>query len=455
MKKINRREFLGYSSMFLLGACAAPGRAGRFLASTGRKRVLVIGAGMAGLSAASRLAKDFDVMIVEGRDRIGGRIYTTRSPGGAPLELGANWIHGGEKNPVHGLARHYGLRLIPTQNDFSNIYVGGRAMPTPDYKKAFAMFERVKEDLYRRRSRGERFESFAEAFKAALRKPEFAEQERLVRHFTRVNIEDNYAADAEEISFSLWDKDIGFEGSDFVISSGYTSLLEKLGQGLDIRLNTEIQSVSLTGAGAEARDTRGQIYAADFVVVTVPLGVLKKGKIKFDPPLPAPKRDAISRIGFGVYDKTAVTFQGAGLEKLPHWLELPGGKLPLWFNFRSAFPEQILVALSSGAQAREAEAMRDDALFEAVEKSMREVHKGFDARRVKVLARTRWAEDPFAYGSYSYPHVSEAAGSREELFRPVGGRIYFAGEACQADHLGSVHAAYISGQRAASLVGRF
>jgi len=203
----------------------------------------------------------------------------------------------------------------------------------------------------------------------------------------------------------------------------------------------------------------GKEYAAESCIVTLPLGVLKTGAIKFNPKLPQWKTSAVRNIGFGLLNKVALRFETAfwyGEDDSKHTDYLGRvtqnkGDFSTFLSLKRCTGAPILVALCAGNCAEEIEEMSDSFV---VEKATRAVRNMFpvESKGVKLLSYkvTRWRADPFARGSYTFCKVGTCKKDYDEMAKPVGSTLRFAGEATMRDHFGTAHGAFMSGCREAA-----
>ncbi|NJN93923.1 MAG: FAD-dependent oxidoreductase [Anaerolineales bacterium] len=291
---IHRRRFLKVSSLAslyaLLWSFSLSGRAGaEETASTQPKtaatktEILVIGAGAAGIGAARALQDDgFDVIVLEARSRIGGRVWSDRSWSGAALDMGASWIHGINGNPLTELVKKFALKTLPTDYD-SLLTFNPQGHPLTDAARD-KLDARLEEVLAEAAAWGEELDedvSLQAGIDHVLAGRDLSRQERLeLDYAVNTTIEHEFAADAAE--FSLWYGDEGttFGGGDVIFPGGYDQIFKRLAEGLDIRLNQPVQKVEYGSAGVKITNNNG-IFEADRTVVTLPLGVLKTGTISF------------------------------------------------------------------------------------------------------------------------------------------------------------------------------
>jgi monoamine oxidase len=223
-------------------------------------------------------------------------------------------------------------------------------------------------------------------------------------------------------------------------------LADHLARNLTIRLGAVVTRITHGGPGVRV-ETAQQVFDADRVIVTVPLGVLKAGAIVFDPPLPEAKRRAIDRLGFGLLDKVVLTFDEPFWPQGHDMLGIAGRNPPVSdLVDGSRFTDvPLLVGLRGGANALVRERDPDDLTVGQVLTALRAPEP------VGVLV-TRWAADPFARGSYSFLAVGAGPDDQEALAAPVGDRLAFAGEATHSEFFATVHGAYLSGLREADRI---
>lgn len=443
MKKLTRRTALGLSVAAFLGqlGCAATTHAMR-----GRK-VIVVGAGLAGLAAARKLqASGAEVIVLEAGNYIGGRVRTDMSLG-APFEYGAGWIHGPEQdNPVQRLAMQVGAKTIVTDDENLKVFdQNGRELGENEYRKIDDFTKSFSEKIYRRMLLGDRrsiYELLADTDPAALSDPALS---WALSAFAEFSI----GAGIEDISVANGFADSAFEGADVIFTEGYDRILAPLTEGLDIRLNTPVSRIRYDAMGVSVDN-----MWADYVVCTVPLGVLKAGDISFEPPLPGRLREAVQELGFGSVTKIAFRFPE------PFWdvktqyfgvMTRPKGRWNYWLNYRTFSDENILLGLSFGRYAPVADRMTQTAMAEDALQVLRSVW-GQKVGKPEAVLSTHWSEEPLFRGAYSYPQVGGTL-AQFKAFEPViGGRLVMAGEHTIVDYHSTTHGAIMSGQRAAELL---
>ena len=433
-----------------------------------RERVLVIGAGMAGLVAA-RLLHDsgFDVTVLEARDRIGGRLWTESSLG-VPIDLGGSWIHGADDNPLSEWCAALGVDLMETSGD-RHLIVDGAPMSYADtqrraWRGRLAMAVALRLAAWRARrlaARGQpRAVSLAAAAEPVLRArwlPLF--DRRIVTQMVSMG-EGVQGAPADRLAIEEWFPNDGFKVN-AMPRGGFAALVDDAARDLAIRLDAPVRRLAWSNAGVTAQ-TPGGAVAADRAVVTLPVGLLRDGAMAIEPPPAAEQRDAIARIGYGdgvlgkIYMRFPRAFWPKGVFRFQSLAPSPQerGAFNTWLSLERETGEPILLSFANGRTAvRFEQECTDEAVRDAAMTVLRRLFA--DAPEPVAYRYTRWLTDPWAAGSYSYPAVGSLPEDRTLYARPLGQRVFFAGEATEHDDYGTVHAALRSGERAAEAVFRF
>ncbi len=307
--------------------------------------VVVVGAGIAGLGAAQALVgRGHRVLVLDARDRIGGRIHTS-TIGSQPVDLGAAWIHGVDGNPLVDLAELADLERVPT--DYDSLVVRG----ANGESIGSGPLERARSRLLRGLGRG------ATSVGAAidLRGGDLDEAEReLLRYVLASEIEHEFAADARDLSIEAIDEGDEYAGGDELVPAGFRQLLTPLLGGYEVRTATPVTAISHGSDGVVVSTDAIEAITADRVLVTVPLGVLKAKSIAFDPPLPDAKQQSIDRLGMGVLEKVVLRFDTAfwdDTDLLGYVGDVPGQFIE-WLNLLPATATPVLVGFNAGSVAR-------------------------------------------------------------------------------------------------------
>ena len=426
--------------------------------SKSRGSVLVIGAGVSGLAAARELrASGFEVTVLEGRDRIGGRIHTDRTLGW-PIDLGASWIHGIEGNPITKLARDFNVPILPTDYDNIEIYGSdGSPLRETEIERLYAIYEKMGYRLFSLAEDLEEDISIAEAIRRiGIPKKITPREINIVKWFLDSEIVVASGADLDRLSLWYADEGEAFGGDDYMFPNGYDQIIQGLARGIDIRLEHKVMEIEYGGDRGRAVSvkTNQGSFAADAAVVTLPLGVLKSGAVKFSPPLSEGKRAAIARLDMGVLNKVVLKFpQTFWPEELDGFGYIGQSQKDLseFLNLSHYIQTPILIAFTGGSLARSLEDLSLEEIGDRAMKPLRRVY-GNNIPDPLAVTRTRWNADPFSFGSYSYIPVGATAGDRSILAKPASGNLFFAGEATSAQYPATVHGAFLSGIREASRI---
>lgn len=442
MSPVSRREFFAATTSVVGGGLvAACGSARRPAPDT--ESVLVVGAGMAGLSAARSLADaGWPVRVIEARDRIGGRVYTNRD-WGVPLEMGASWIHGATDNPLMELAQRARAQLVPTDYyGWAKLAVDPQLQPLNYNPKTWREFVERARDRVDGGSLGAAVDSAATS--AGLSDADHAQ----LAFYLTTEIEDEYAADANQLSAKTFDKGEYADGEQDVITSGYDALPRLLADGLHIVLNTPVTAIARRDDSVVVR-AGNRSFEGPAVIVTVPLGVLKSGAIAFDPPLPDGHTHAVNALGFGVLSKSYFRFDRRTWNVENAFYQFLGagpGLWSQWFTLPSA-AGPIVLAFNAGDRGRSVESSSPGDLMAGALPVARRLF-GDDISPVEVRT-SDWTVDPYARGTYSFHAPGSGLDDRRRLQEPIGDRLYLAGEAVGVNNPATVTGAVVSGRYAA------
>lgn len=416
---------------------------------------LVIGAGAAGLAAARTLqAANGSVTVLEARDRLGGRVHTDYDLASHPVEYGAEFLHG-ENIMTWDWVRRYRLATLPAFDDYQHqfVYANQALLPFRQWStipglEALALMAGSPLD--------ERMASWVDAGKPDMSLAQFLELHqiewspevrRLVDHF----LSGSYAANLDQLGvYGLMEATYAGDGDRyFRLQQGYSHLLEQFAAGLDIRYATPVTRISWSPSGVQVQTDTGQTYTAQQVVITLPLALLQANAVKFEPPLPAAKLEAIQGLGVGHITKLILKFDQ------PWWPpELESCLTPLdtqfWWRPGWQRPNEapILTAFTGATGADTLGALGRDG---AIQTGLQHLAQMFDRPLADRLVDARfvdWQADPYAQMAYSYVPV-DGAGLRSQLAQPVDRALFFAGEATHPTRAATVHGALESGSRAA------
>ncbi|TXH67098.1 MAG: FAD-dependent oxidoreductase [Thiothrix sp.] len=434
---------------FLTGLAVSPLLMHRPLSADSPPTILIIGAGMAGLAAARSLNdQGLKVTVIEARERIGGRIHTSRVWPELPMDLGASWIHGQRQNPITELAKAAQAKRISTSYDNAELYIDARLKQLGVQGTNETAMEKLVTQALKQAANLATDISLQAAVDRVVNKPLNPAYQAQLNFYLNSTYEQEYSGSTKEISAQTVDDNEEFSGADVLFPQGYAQIPHYLAQGLDLRLGQIVSSIHYGNTGVTVK-TQDQTYQADYAIVTLPLGVLKRKTIQFNPPLPPAKQAAIQGLGMGLLNKAYLRFDKVFWPKDLDWLEYlspDAGRWVEWVSF-AKIGAPVLLGFHAAERAREVETWSDQALIADAMQALKAMFGNAIPQPVGAQI-TRWAQDPFAYGSYSFNAVGSSNQDRQALAKKSG-RLYWAGEATHSAYAGTVHGAYLSGTRAA------
>jgi monoamine oxidase len=412
------------------------------------KTVVVIGAGISGLAAAKKLKqKGFTVVILEAQEKVGGRIRTDRSLGVA-FDEGASWIHGSKGNLITNLAARSGANTFFTDDDNIGVFdIDGTAYSGNVLTNAENQFNDALDAVAKA---GMVTQSSEQVFNSLY--PAQANN-RLWKYMLSAFLEFDTAGDISKLSSKYFYDDEQFGGEDVIVTNGYDKMTDFLAQGLDVRLNTRVSSVDYSTAKVKVV-ANGNVFEADYVIVSVPLGVLKNGAIAFSPALPNDKSTAISKTNMGNVNKFLLVWNTAFWDINRQYIGYTPetkGKFNYFLNVKKFAPINALMTFAFGDYATVTENMSDGSVVDEIMLHLKNIY-GSNIPNPNGLLRTKWSQNINAYGAYSYATNGTTTADFDTLAKAVNNRLFFAGEHTSRDYRGTVHGAYLSGIREADKI---
>uniref|UniRef100_A0A8C4F6C0 CW-type domain-containing protein n=1 Tax=Dicentrarchus labrax TaxID=13489 RepID=A0A8C4F6C0_DICLA len=335
-----------------------------------RPNVIIIGAGASGLAAARQLQNfGTQVMVLEARERIGGRVWDDASLG-VTVGRGAQIVNGCVNNPI--------------------------------------------------------------------------------------------ALMCEQVSARSWDHNeffAQFSGDHTLLTKGYSVLLHKLGEGLDIRTKCPVQAIDYSGDVVKVTSSNGSQWTAQKVLVTVPLTLLQKNLIQFNPPLPERKLKAIHSLGAGIIEKIALQFpyrfwdnKIQGADYFGHIPPSPDkrGMFSVFYDMEPQGKQAVLMSVITGDAVSAVRDMEDKEVVDECMKVLRELFKEQEVPEPVNFFVTHWSKDMWSQMSYSFVKTGGSGEAYDILAEDVQGKVFFAGEATNRHFPQTVTGAYLSGVREAS-----
>lgn len=402
--------------------------------------VIIVGAGMAGLTAAKEFQKaGKSFLVLEAQDRIGGRALVAEGFL-IPVDLGACWLHAVDENPLVPIADAMGFKRVHTELN-GPIYIGDR-LATKDEAKAC---HKTLDDLER---------AMKKTVATNIDQPvgDLLPKNKPCADLVASNVGPlENGAEIERVSSIS--AGLFATGDDDFIRGGVGTFVASFGKDVPVRLKSIVNNISYGSFGVSVGLTTGESFHANRVLVTVSNGVLSSGKITFDPPLPKWKLEAIAKLPMGLLNKVVMQFKKDIFKDTPKnsWVLWHGsGDDNIAFVIRP-LNAPIAIAFYGGEQARAFE-KDDKAALKHAKDALREMFgKAVDSEFDHSLI-TKWGKNPWTLGAYSYvtPGASKVY---KELLNPVDDRVFFAGEACALPEFnGGLDGAYESSIRASKLL---
>jgi len=422
--------------------------------------VIIIGAGVSGLAAAKTLSqKHVDVLVLEARNRIGGRVYTVH-PWGYALDMGASWIHGINHNPISNIVKSHHIKTIPTlYNDNEmlekfksfNVYNShGERIKRIQLDQALLLAKQFDDEL------DENNEQHAS----------LSVENVLADFIHRYHINTHTAMMLSYIITNIYLYEFGVDlnslsanantmylhsqisGRNEIFLNGFSQILDTLRANYPIKLNQEVKQIVYHKNGVELF-TQDKHYHARYVIITVPLGVLKSGSITFIPDLPKTKKLAIQKLGVSTYEKTYLYFKYPFWDKKAEWIGyFPESKntndIPDIMNMYKLTHRPVLLFFTAGEFGKHVDHWSDKKTVNYMMSILKKIH-GENIPAPIAYKRSHWSSDKFSYGAYTYLPVGVSSKYIQILKRPVANSLFFAGEATSETDPGTVHGAYQTG----------
>lgn len=445
------------------------------------KTVVVIGAGISGLTAARTLTNTghYDVTLLEARkSRYGGRVWTDRVSfdriKGVEADLGILLFD--SRDPLNEMVKMFEAYEVTTRLIKSAYLIDGHNQKiyrgksldniTQTYQKIVTAAVKLAEEnadeislqmavnrLYKQNS----------SLKGQLSSKMFS-----AITMSRMNLLPSNISCRQLITH----KDLSF---DTIIEEGFQEVADRLLSGisfnerpLDLEMNKVVRQIFVTSdAGSDQkklliRTTDRQQIQADAVIVAVPLGVLKSGELLFDPPLPSDKVKAIQNMGIGIVNNIIFEFSQVFWPKdieIFHYVPTQItdiGVMTTWLNtgLLSGRKDPYLTTFIQGNLASHMENFTDDQLKEFALERLQSIFQvtGLSSVDIISVVRSQWSSDSFSKGFFSYPTIGSPTNQWDVLSKPICPHIFFAGEYTHPRRYGTVQGAYLSGLHAADQV---
>jgi monoamine oxidase len=396
--------------------------------------IAIIGAGAAGLGAAHALKNaGVSFVVLEARDRVGGRGHTVMASPEITFDLGCGWLHSADQNSFVAIAERLGFEVDKTLPPWRDRAVG-KAFPQDERLQFIAALDAFYERTYEAAQSGR--DSAASNY-----------LEPGNRWNPMIDAVSTYVNGSELDRVSIQDMEAYEDtGINWRVRRGYGALMAAYGAPLPIHFNCNVTLIDHSARRLRIATSKGTL-GADKAIITVPTNLIAQEAIRFHPALPA-KVDAATGLPLGLADKVMLALADA--DALPKEGNLRGATMRTemgTYHLRP-FGQPCVEGFFGG---RYAKALEDEGDGAIAAHSIDEIASflGNDIRRkLTPLKESRWASDPFARGSYSHALPGQAH-QRAVLAAPIDGRLFFAGEATSANFFSTAHGAHDSGERAA------
>ena len=396
--------------------------------------VVVIGAGAAGLGAAHALKREGRSFIVlEARDRAGGRGHTVMASPEVTFDLGCGWLHSADHNAFVKIADelHFEIdRKLPPWRERA----WGKAFPADERDDFIGSLD-------------EFFERLHEAAKGGVDCPANLYLEAGNRWNPMIDAVSSYINGCETDRLSVFDYD-AYEDTNlnWRVRRGYGALMAAYGESLPLAFDCAVTLIDHSGKRLRIETSQGTI-TADKAIITVPTNLIAQGAIRFSPALPE-KVDAAANLPLGLADKVMLALDEPELLPIDGNLRAATMRTEMGTYHLRPFGQPCIEGFFGGRFAQALEDAGDGAIAAHAIDEIASYVGGDIRRKLRPLKESRWAHDPFARGSYSHA-LPGHAGKRAVLAAPVDGRLFFAGEATSPNFFSTAHGAHDSGERAA------
>lgn len=419
--------------------------------------ILIIGAGVSGLSAA-QTAKSLgytNVVVLEAQNKVGGRLISDSSLG-FTVDLGAAWIHGINNNPVYEYVRD--KKINTALFDYEKVQYKSETLSAEELNNIPSEIKSTQTDLMkfieeRQTGNDEGLSKVIDAYLSG----KSVYRTTVVKSLVASEFENEYASKTEIMSKFYFDSSgRGDGGEDVLFPGGYEQLTNELAKGVDVKLNQKVKKVKKNGDTYEIETVNGNKYSAEYIVCTVPLGILKEGSIQFkkendsDELLSNDLRNSITKLGFGVLDKVIIEFENQFWDNTKNLIRVFNSSASAFgwsVNLKPIANKNVLVFLIPGEDKYyNLYDKTDQKIGEDVVSFMKKLFPSSDVKMSKIKV-TRWRTQEYTKGSYSSFQVGSSPQDVDN-FNNANDKIYFAGEHTSKDNMSTVTGAYESGVRA-------
>ena len=404
------------------------------------EKIIIIGAGAAGIGAGLRLkALGVPFIILEANDRIGGRAYTDSTSLSSKWDKGCSWFHCADINPLVGWANKLGT-LYDRHDRSENALFWSESdwLDATDSSTVNLNIQKRFQEIYAAAKLGHDVSisdtPVNNSFGAAV-------SEELVKLM---------CSEEPQLASAVGYGDYNDTGVNWMVTSGYGDLINRMAADVPIRMNTKVLAISYQKGGVRVETSSGQL-GARAIIVTTSTNVLRSGQISL-PAGPAQQiLELMEDVPCGTYEKIAIEFEHYPLNTANNeaiWIQSYSDSNPTYFQIPPQ-KQPMLIAHVAGAQARELVEIGPQGMADFAIQKLTSVFGSNINKIISGTATTSWQSDPLIMGGYSYTRAG-AGQNRRKMIEVDTGEIVFAGEAFSLPWYGTAHGAYQSGQDVAS-----
>ena len=429
-------------------------------ATKDKPTVLIVGAGLAGITAANKLAQaGLFVHLIEAKDRVGGRIFTFQADDEIFIELGAQFLHGIKDNPLFLAMGKYKVQVQPMSRISCGVFDhNGQEIP---YDELVPYIRQYKNDLMSFAQ--QRFSDQQDRFQIQQLK-EMTKQLEMTGKFEKKYVEDlvKHLSIQEFEQENLFSYKLGLQKkeseSNFLVTNGFERFIHAMlkeakdSHHLELHLNAEVTEIVHDATECTVTLKNGAQLKGDGIICTVPLGVLQKEKIAFNPALPKSKTTAIHHLRMASHNKVIMFFKNAFWPNLSHIIVPFDSGNQTWLdivNLNYFLETESPILVVSLHQSPLFHNVADEKVIKHITEILQNIFKK-SYQPPKQCWVSRWDDDPFSFGAYSYHPPGSSLEDNTEIAQPLG-RLCFAGE--HTDRApANVQSAYSSGLESAEQV---